>query len=228
MHRCESSNFLNKKPLVMGIINKGILGPVSGTVGTVIGGTWKSIPYLRSQPASHRTEFTQKQLDQQKKFATVLRFLQPLRALLTFSFREYAVRMSGFNNAMSYTLSNAITGTYPDYEINYSLVLVSRGELPNAVNPTAVATSATLVTFSWVDNSGTGKAAETDVAILVVYCIERKQALFNMGTERSAQSATIDVSQFSGLTVQTYIAFIETNGRTVSNSIYTGQLSIPA
>jgi len=39
----------------MGIINKGILGPVSGTVGTVIGGSWKGISYIRSKPPVFRT-----------------------------------------------------------------------------------------------------------------------------------------------------------------------------
>ncbi len=33
----------------MGTISKGILGGFSGTVGTVIGGSWKGIEYMRSQ-----------------------------------------------------------------------------------------------------------------------------------------------------------------------------------
>lgn len=47
----------------MAIINKGILGPVSGTVGTVIGGSWKGISYIRSQSTSRRTNFSQAQLE---------------------------------------------------------------------------------------------------------------------------------------------------------------------
>lgn len=34
----------------MGTFSKGILGGFSGTVGTVIGGNWKGIQYMRSQP----------------------------------------------------------------------------------------------------------------------------------------------------------------------------------
>ena len=33
----------------MGRIEKGILGGFSGTVGTVVGGTWKGIAYMRSK-----------------------------------------------------------------------------------------------------------------------------------------------------------------------------------
>ena len=50
----------------MGTINKGILGGFSGKVGTVIGGTWKGIDYMRSK--SNRRSFvpSQKQLERRQ------------------------------------------------------------------------------------------------------------------------------------------------------------------
>ena len=36
----------------MGTIKQGILGGFSGKVGTVIGGSWKGISYMRSQAQS--------------------------------------------------------------------------------------------------------------------------------------------------------------------------------
>src|SRR5690348_4565658 len=102
----------------MGTISKGILGGFSGTVGTVIGGSWKGIDYMRSQPLKRSGTFTQAQLEQQAKFKLLVAFLQPLAGLLFISFRDYAVKMTGFNNAMSYNLRNAITGVYPSYSID--------------------------------------------------------------------------------------------------------------
>lgn len=64
------------KTTIMAIMNKGILGPISGTVGTVIGGSWKDISYVRSQSTSRRTSFTQPQLEQQAKFSLTMKFLQ--------------------------------------------------------------------------------------------------------------------------------------------------------
>ena len=49
----------------MGTISKGILGGFSGTVGTVIGGSWKGIDYMRSQPSKRSGNFSQAQLEQQ-------------------------------------------------------------------------------------------------------------------------------------------------------------------
>ena len=37
----------------MGKINQGILGGVSGTVGSVVGASWKGISYLRGKATSH-------------------------------------------------------------------------------------------------------------------------------------------------------------------------------
>ena len=213
----------------MGIINKGILGPVSGTVGTVIGGSWKGIPYLRSQTTSRRTTFTQPQLDQQAKFTTTVAFLQPMTGLLSTSFREFAVKMSGFNNALSYTLKHAITGSYPTYTVDYSMALVSRGDLPNATDPQAALGAGTQIAYSWTDNTGVGKAAATDKSILVAYCPARNQCIFTtIGADRSAGSDTMNVAAFAGETVQTYVGFISANGKDIANSAFTGELTIPS
>lgn len=211
----------------MGIISKGILGGFSGTVGTVIGGSWKGIEYMRSQPSARKTNFTQPQLEQQAKFALTVKFLQPVTGLLSVSFRDYAVKMSGFNNAMRYTLDNAITGSYPSYTVNYSMALVSRGDLPNALAPVASATVAGQVNFAWTDNTGMGKAAATDKAILVMYCPARQQSIYTLaGPDRSIGTAVLPVSGFSGEQVQTYLGFISEDGRRIASSIFTGQLTV--
>jgi len=210
----------------MGIINKGILGPVSGTVGTVIGGSWKGISYIRSKPASGRTSFTLPQREQHAKFSTTIKFLQPMTSLLSISFRDYAVKMTGFNNAVAYTLKNAITGTYPAYTIDYSTALVSRGDLPNAIAPAATVTG-TDIFYTWTPNAGIGKAAATDKSILAVYCPARQQCIFTtIGANRGTGAGNIDVTPFAGETVQTYIAFITEDGKDMSNSFYTGELVI--
>lgn len=211
----------------MGIINKGILGPVSGTVGTVIGASWKGISYLRSQPASRTTSFSIKQLEQQARFALVMKFLQTMTALLAVTFREYAVEMTGFNNAMRYTLLNAIAGSYPTFTIDYSLALVSRGDLPNATNPSAYSNVAGTVIYQWEDNSGMGKAQATDASILAVYCPIRNQCIYTtLGAARSAEGASVVVTAFSGLQVHTYIGFISADGKSIATSVYAGPLTV--
>ena len=212
----------------MGTISKGILGGFSGTVGTVIGGSWKGIDYMRSQPARRSTTLTPAQVDQRIKFGLAVKFVQSMAGLLMISFRNYAVKMTGTNNATSYILKNAITGVAPNFAIDYSLVLVSRGDLPNVLNPaSAPGAAAGQVKFTWLNNAGVGKAKDTDRAILVVHAASLNQTVYTTGSAlRSALTETIDCATFSGETVETYIGFMSEDGKDIASSIYTGQVVV--
>lgn len=210
----------------MGTFSKGILGGFSGTVGTVIGGNWKGIQYMRSQPNKRSGSSTLRQLMQQAKFASVIAFESTMTGLLETSFRDYAVKMSGYNNAVSYNLKNAVSGTYPDFVIDYSLALVSRGSLSNATAPAAT-TTAGKVFFTWTDNSGVGNASADDAAILVVYCAAVKTTIYTLnGGTRSAGAGSIEVPGFAGNTVQTWLGFIAADGKKIANSFFTGALTV--
>lgn len=210
----------------MGTINKGILGGFSGTVGSVVGGSWKGIEYMRSKTNRRNFDPTEKQLAQQLKFALIMRFLQPMAGLLNISFRDFAIQMTGINNAFGYNIRNAITGAYPTFAIDYSLALVSRGDLPNALGPAVTSGAGSILTYSWTDNSGVGIAKATDQAILVAYCPTLKQAIYTLaGANRSALTGALNVLPFSGLAVETWIGFISDSGH-VANSVFTGEVTV--
>jgi hypothetical protein len=132
----------------MGTISKGILGGFSGKVGNVVGGTWKGVDYMRSKASRRNFKPTQPQLEQQLKFALVVRFVQTITSLVEISFGNFAVRKSGFNSAVSYTLKNAVAGAYPVYTIQYADALVSRGDLPNVLAPAVTSGAASILTWS--------------------------------------------------------------------------------
>ena len=210
----------------MGTINKGILGGFSGKVGTVVGGSWKGIEYMRSKSNKRVFQPSQKQIEQQLRFALTMYFLQPLSALLEITFASFAVKMTGMNSAFSYFINNAISGTYPDFVIDYSLALVSRGDLPNALSPTVTLKKGGVLTFNWTDNSGSGSASAADQAVLVVYCPAVRQAVYTTkGGDRSSETGDLLVSQFTGQQVETYLAFISASGKTAT-SIFTGEVMV--
>jgi hypothetical protein len=224
---CGNNYYLKFKiQFSMATFSKGILGGFSGTVGTVIGGNWKGIDYMRSQASKRSGNFTLAQLEQQIKFRLVIAFLETMTGLVRISFKDYAVKMTGFNNAMGYNLKNGITGVYPNFSIDYSMALISRGSLPNATAPSAVV-SGNNIHFTWTDNSGIADAAPTDQAILVVYCEALKTAIYTTtGGDRSSGSGSLNVTNFSGQIVETYIGFISTDGKMIASSIYTGELTV--
>jgi len=212
----------------MAIISQGILGGISGKIGNVVGGSWKGIDYLRIMPASIANPKTPAQVDQRSKFVTVIKFLQPMVDFIRVGFKLYAVKMTQFNNAMSYNLKNAITGTYPDYAIDYSKALVSRGSLAGATGAAVASVSATEMNLSWSDNTGTGGALATDKSLLLAYDTSTGTVVYNTaGAARSIGAETLAVpTELAGSTFETFLGFISEDGSQVSNSVYLGSVTL--
>ncbi len=210
----------------MGTIKQGILGGFSGKVGTVIGGNWKGIDYMRSKAASISNPKTEAQLDQRARFGAALKFLQPLTSFLRVGFKNYAVKMTAFNSAMSYNLNNALTGVYPDYSIDYASALVARGSLPGALNPLVAMNSTTELEFSWTNNSNEAKAKGNDKVLLVVLNPAKQLAVTVVGgNSRTEGSQVVSLPEnFTGDEVQCYIAFQDEKQTVLSNSVYAGAI----
>jgi hypothetical protein len=211
----------------MGTIKKGILGGFSGKVGTVVGGSWKGIAYMRSLPQKVKNPRTDGQVSQRTKFALTLSLLQPMTALLRTGWKLYAHKQSPFNAAMSYTLANAISGAYPDYEIDPSKVLVSRGALPTVTN-TFLSFDDGKVEFQWEDNSGVNSAKATDKALIAILNLAKGEAITDTaGAARTDCVQQVVVpAEWSGDEVHAYMGFISEDGKEVANSVYLGSIAI--
>lgn len=220
-------NFLKLNFNIMGTINKGILGGFSGKVGTVVGGSWKGIDYMRSKGNKRNNNPSEAQLAQQLKFALAIKFVTSMTGLVSLTFNRYAVKKTGVNSCLSYTLKNAVTGTYPVYALSFPDVLVSRGDLPNVLGPTIVMGAGGILTYAWTDNSGVGDAKVTDKAVLAAYCADLNQCVYSTGSaQRDALTDSLNLAAFTGKEVQTYIGFISENGLSVASSTYTGAVMV--
>lgn len=212
----------------MGKINQGILGGFSGKVGNVIGGNWKGIDYMRVKPANVANPQTEGQVDQRTKFSTVLQFLQPLKDFVKVGYKNYAIKMTQFNSAMSYILKNAVTGAYPNFTVDYASALLSRGSLAGVLNGAAASSTAGSVEFTWGDNTSESNASATDKAMILAYNSTKGEAIFvTDGAARSAGSQSLTVpDDFSGDSVECFIAFISEDGLSVVNSKYVGSVTV--
>ena len=208
----------------MGKISQGILGGLSGKVGNVIGGSWKGIDYIRIKPSSVANPRTVGQVNQRTKFTATLEFLQAVKPFIKLGYKGLAVKKTEFNAAMSYVLNNAITGTEPNFVVDYPNALVSRGGLSGVLNPTTDLATAGEVTFGWDDNSAEGNANATDKAMLLVYNPSKKESISLLdGADRTVGSQIVSIpTTYAGDTVELFMAFITADGSQVSNSIYLG------
>ncbi len=119
----------------MAILYGGINGPFSGKVGTVVGYKWKNKAVMRGLPSTRRGSPSPLQIQQHAKFRLMNAFLNPLTKFLNITYNNLAVKCQVYNKAFSYNVKNAIGGIYPEFMIDYPMVLVSRGDLPNVQLP---------------------------------------------------------------------------------------------
>ena len=202
-----------------------IFGRISGKVGDRIYSSWNGIPYVRAKAVKVNNPKTEAQVEQRAKFAAVIKFLQPLTAFLRIGFKRKNPTMSPFNAAMSYNFKNALTGTYPDYCIDYSQVRVSQGNLPGAINPQVRLTTAGEIEFTWEDNRN---AMADDRVLLVVYNPAKQQvSTIDGGNTRMEKSQMITLpSTFSGDEVHCYIGFQNYRQTISSDSQFIGKIQI--
>ena len=212
----------------MGSYIKGILGNFSGKIGTVIGSNWKSINYMRSLSGKRKGMPSSAQVEQQLKFALMLRFHEAFQPLLNLTFAKSSKDMTPTNYAMGRNIKAAIKGVYPEFSIDYHKVLLSKGKLHNAGAPGAEGNGAGKVKFSWLDNSGDNDMAyNDDKAVLIAYCPETNQSVYTLnGGIRSAENAILNVVLFSGKTVEAWIAFVTKDGSKFSDSVYLGNVMV--
>jgi len=211
----------------MGKISQGVLGGFSGKVGNVVGGTWKGIDYMRIKPSNVSNPRTAGQMDQRSKFSLVLNFLQPMKDFLRVGFKNYANKKTQFNAAMSYNLKNSVSGTYPNYAIDFRNALVTRGGLIGAADAKVDSTAPQTIDFTWTDNTGSG-AQSNDKALLLIYNPAKGFAVYDTaGADRDRGSQSLAVpADFSGEDVEAFIGFISEDGKTLSDSVYAGSVTV--
>jgi hypothetical protein len=211
----------------MAKLSQGINGPFSGKVGAVVGYTWKGIPVMRGRPSPRTKPFTPKELNHQAKFRLMNKFLRPANNLLNVTFDHLAIGMSAFNKAFSYNVKNAITGVHPNLAIDYGMALISRGDLPGAESAAVSSVSPGLLQFTWTDNSGKGKAKQTDKLFVAVYQEEIANWEYQLDiATRSQGTCEMVLKNFPGKSAQSFIGFMAADGKDASNSLYTGLVNI--
>jgi hypothetical protein len=212
----------------MGTIQQGITGPFSGKVGAVVGYVSRGKAIIRGLPhipKSRKPSPLQRQ--QHMKFSLMNNFLKPIIPFLNETKKTFEPDLTGYNKAFSYNVKNAISGIHTDLKIDYSMVLLSRGDLPNVKSSQAESQSSGQITLQWTDNSGMGLAGPDDKAFLAVHCPETNNWKYGLDlTKRSAGTCLFDVTLFKGRNVQIYLGFISSDGKEVSDSLYAGGLQV--
>lgn len=212
----------------MGTYNKGILGAFSGKVGPVVGATWRGKDVMRSLPKKSNRLATPFQQQQRTKFTMTNEFLGGVQPVIKRYFGNDTGLKTRRNAAMSYLMKEAIVFNDPNYEWDYTKVLISKGDLLGINNGAVVAGTGQNLDFSWTDNSGQGEAVATDKLVVVVYEPTTKATVYSLEAgSRSSGSASLELPNFlSGLEVQVWATFVSADDKLYATSLYLGAITV--
>ena len=124
---------------------------------------------------------------------------------------------------MKQILSNAITGTYPDFEIDYPHAAFSQGPI-SGIADIAILPETEKLVMSWSTRVLKANSYMTDEVNFLVY--EPESSDYVLGPPsiaRSAQTAEIEMpSDWAGKTVHVFVYCRSLEKRDVSDSMYGG------
>jgi len=196
----------------------GINGDIRGTVGSVVGSSWKGEPHIKKKYKNRTKKITPKEKGNRNKFADSQFWLQPLLDFVRVGFKGYTQRVEGFNAAKSYLSKNAFEGEQPNVRINPALMKVSFGDLPLSNDLAVELTAPGELTFTW-DPAYVNDTSSRDQVMMLAYNIEDKKAYHTTtGQFRSTGADTLqltDTRKKKPITCTWHLtALIERGGRT--------------
>jgi hypothetical protein len=214
----------------MAIVQNPITGRTKKKFGTAVFSKQFGKNTMRTKPTEVHNPKTQLQLQQRSKFSLMVELSRMFLGFLRVGFKQVAIGMSQFNVFMKSNIGNIITGVYPNYSIDFTKLLVSKGTLTGADGGTATAAAGHKVTIDWDDNTGNGDALATDKALQLIINYTKK-VIFQDTTNKTRVDVTNQLTvplSWVGDQVHVYLAFTTSAGDKVADSKFIGTVTILA
>jgi hypothetical protein len=203
----------------------GIMGPIHGKVGTVIGSSRNGVPYIKGLYKDRTLRVSKKELYNRKKFAASQAWLSPLKDFVRVGFKGYSERSQGFIAAKSWLLKNAFKSDGDGLQIDPALVKVSSGDLANPKDIAVSQTETGHLIFTW--NSADDGSNPSDQIMMLAYDVEKGYAMIKTtGQFRSAGTDILKTEPRNGTNFQVYVAFNAADRSRQSESIYLGEVKV--
>jgi hypothetical protein len=185
---------------------------------------------MRSKPVEVANPKTLLQRQQRAKFSLMVELSRMFLSFIRTGFKQVAIGMSQFNVFMKSNIKTVITGTYPNYSIDFTKLIVAKGTLMGADTPEATAETGNKVAIDWIDNSGNGDAEATDNALVLIINYDKKAVKTDtISKTRVDELLEITVhASWIGDTVHVYLSFFKDETNAVANSSFVGSVTVIA
>jgi len=179
-------------------------------------------------PQSSNIPPTVKQLAVQQETKVMGPFMSVMKEFVKMGWElQGKIEKMNQNNAMvKYLRANAFTGKGTDRRFDFSKVLVTRGNMPEPSDVTMELTSYGVL-FNWKTETNSKKIHFTDQFVMLAYFPELAEVRYmTAGAQRHTGKDMLMLSGVEGGHVaEVYVAFVAGNRKSISDSIYMGQIN---
>ncbi|GAA4204912.1 hypothetical protein GCM10022289_23610 [Pedobacter jeongneungensis] len=212
----------------MATYSKGANGAFSGKIGSIVGSNWRGVNYLKSLPKKNNRQSSDLQLAQRSKFALAPLYLSPIKDILNIGFKDKQLnKITGYNAAVKIFLNNAVGGDYPDFVIDFSQIVLSKGSLSVFHGLNAVLQGTDIV-LTWQGIPNRYNAFDDDMLMVVLFNDTKKMYFVYEEATRAALTYTIAVGNtFAGDVFYGWAFAVKRENNVVSNSQYLGSFTMP-
>lgn len=212
----------------MGKNSQGINGNWKGKVGNNVGRISHGRTIISIYQADVRNPRTTKQQRQRGIFTLMVQSLNAFAGWAGEMMKGLTPYGTGWSNLIHFAFEDGVLGgTFPNWEIQWDKLMLSKGTLPLPYSPDAAVENGTL-TVGWTDNSDMSGCSPNDVSCLLAYNPLKDQTVYTLASgTRSQRTATLTMpSAWSGDNVEVYFCMKSADGSNQSESVYLGNFSL--
>lgn len=211
----------------MAKLTNGIFGGMTGKIANLVSYSLNGQQIIRGKAAPSNKPATVNQLHNRHQMTLLSSFFNGMKGFLKTGFTPGATGTpkNYYNLAVKYNKPNALKGDYPDLTMAYDQVILSKGNLPGALNP-LVTWVAQGLKFTWENLGGTHWSHAEDQVMLLAYNANKNKHFFvQNGAKRTKGWDILDIpalmrqEQF-----ELYISFVSNDRSEVANSQYIGSI----
>lgn len=207
-------------------------GPYVGFSGTVDGITYCPQPDGTTTAKKKNTRTTKPDSKAQASVkgdtGIFSRSLKPLLDVINFGYalQSKKTKMSPWNIMVKFNRKFVLQGNYPDRYVDFSKVLITKGDLPLPQVLSAVRTDTGLA-CSWSVELLPKLSHYSDHVVMLAYFPELKEARYILtGALRTAGKDVLPLEGIKkGYHAHVYLAFITDDHKSISDSTYLGQFN---
>lgn len=212
----------------MGILSNGLHGPFRGRVDNIVYYVLKNGKNVSRRIGKSTKPRSNLQLRNQVLTKVCSELFCEVRDFIDtgFSIEALAAQDNAYNQAIKHNKKNLLTGVFPNLEINYERILLSKGDLKPAEN-VEVAQIPLGLQFNWQTDPKMTWPDAADQVMVLAYFPEANRAEYELfGNSRISGTAQLEIPpSLQGKYMEIYFSFISADRKQVSNSVYLGRFN---